>query len=310
MEMSVIIPLYNRRKTISMVLDSIFESTFKDFEVIVIDDASTDDSLDIARCYPIQYGRFDKNQGVSVARNTGAKQASGDILVFIDSDVLIGRDTLQKIHDDFMVDFIHCVFGMPKFDNESRTIFGNHFNWRVCFNFTLLTNHPDIAWGSLLAVRKSAFNEVGGFNESKGSIGIEDNEFGYAIHKNGIIYHDKSLLVTHLKDMSFLELLKNDFNRTLVRVSLLFRKKKLKSILLKKRFITTPADQLLSPFCAFLTLANPLFFFAFLATQYRYLLFLVNRRRGKEALKLIPILFVDMLVVFFALVAGVTRCLL
>lgn len=300
MEISVIIPAFNREKTIGAVLDSIFESTLQPYEVFVIDDKSDDWTAEIAKKYPVEVISLPKNHGPAVARNIGAQRATGDLLVFIDSDVLIKPDSLQRIHDS-----IHCVFGNPEFDNGSKSIFGRHFNWRTCFNFSRLPPYNDIVWGSIFGIKSSAFDEVGGFSRDKNFIGVEDNELGYRLRKRRVIFHDKDLLVTHLKEMTFWELLKNDFKRAFARVNLMFKHRKITDIITSGRFISTPIDQLLSPFCAVLALLNPWFFLAFLASQSRYLWFISRRGQWFDAILLIPILFIDMLVVFLGICCGV-----
>jgi glycosyltransferase involved in cell wall biosynthesis len=86
---SVILPTYNRSKTIRYCLDSILEQTVSPLEVIVVDDCSTDDTVDIVRSYQdprIRCIVLDKNSGAQVARNRGIKEAKGEWIAFQDSD--------------------------------------------------------------------------------------------------------------------------------------------------------------------------------------------------------------------------------
>lgn len=87
---SVIIPTYNRAHTIARTIKSVLSQTYQNFEILVADDASTDDTEDLirefARSSPIHYVRHEKNQGAPTARNTGAKKARGEYLAFLDSD--------------------------------------------------------------------------------------------------------------------------------------------------------------------------------------------------------------------------------
>ncbi len=114
---SVIIPMYNVEKYIGECLDSLFLQTFQDFEIILVNDCATDNSLEIAESYVEKFdGRLkiytnEKNSGVSATRNTGLLKASGEYVFFMDSDDLLllnGLEdmyTLAKEHD---VDFINC----------------------------------------------------------------------------------------------------------------------------------------------------------------------------------------------------------
>lgn len=88
---SVIIPTYNRAHLIGRAIQSVLNQTYKDFEVIIVDDGSTDNTEDIIKEFQkkdkrIKYIRHDKNKGGSAARNTGIKVARGEYIAFQDSD--------------------------------------------------------------------------------------------------------------------------------------------------------------------------------------------------------------------------------
>lgn len=89
-KVSIVVPVYNREKTISFCLDSILSSEFKAFEVIVVDDGSTDSTSEICKEYANKDQRikyyYQKNSGVSVARNTGLSECLGEWVTFVDSD--------------------------------------------------------------------------------------------------------------------------------------------------------------------------------------------------------------------------------
>ena len=88
MRFSVVIPLYNKENCIRKTLESVKKQRFKDYEVIVVDDGSTDRSLEEAekmKCENISIIR-QQNQGVSVARNTGILHAQGEYIAFLDAD--------------------------------------------------------------------------------------------------------------------------------------------------------------------------------------------------------------------------------
>ena len=87
--LSVIIPAFNAALTIYSCLAAIYHSDTRDFEVIVIDDHSTDHTLEIVRLFPCQTVSLEQNFGSSKAKNIGRKTAQGSILVFIDSDIQI-----------------------------------------------------------------------------------------------------------------------------------------------------------------------------------------------------------------------------
>ena len=100
MKISIVIPVYNSEKYIARCLDSILCQTYKDFEVICVNDGSKDNSLDILN----EYKKKDKrvvviskdNEGIAKTRNLGIKKASGKYLMFIDNDDYIEKDYLER----------------------------------------------------------------------------------------------------------------------------------------------------------------------------------------------------------------------
>lgn len=104
---SVIIPVYNAEAFIEQCLASLVKQSFLDFEVLVVNDGSTDHSGDICDRYARDDSRFivihQKNAGVSTARNIGISRVKGDYIVFIDSDDWIAPDYLMGLYEDLLV---------------------------------------------------------------------------------------------------------------------------------------------------------------------------------------------------------------
>ena len=101
MKFSVIIPVYNAANTIERCISSIVNNTFKDVEIIVIDDCSKDDSLNICRKIAAQNNNLhilhnECNRGVSYTRNRGLENAQGEYILFVDSDDWIEPTYLQS----------------------------------------------------------------------------------------------------------------------------------------------------------------------------------------------------------------------
>lgn len=101
-KISVIIPVYNTEKFLPACLDSVLNQTFKDIEIICVNDGSPDKSADILAKYAEQDKRIlivtQENQGLSSARNVGVKMASGDYICFVDSDDRIPTFALQSLY--------------------------------------------------------------------------------------------------------------------------------------------------------------------------------------------------------------------
>lgn len=103
MKISVIVPIYNSEKYLRNTIDSILNQTLDDFELILINDGSTDSSLSICKEYKKQDSRIvlinQKNCGVSITRNNGLKIAKGEYISFIDSDDWIRPNFLEKLYN-------------------------------------------------------------------------------------------------------------------------------------------------------------------------------------------------------------------
>lgn len=102
---SIILPVYNVEKYLEPCLDSIYNQSFQDFEIIAINDGSTDGSLDILNTYRDKYGKMiiitQENKGLSATRNVGVFYAKGEFICYVDSDDLISPVMLEKIYYHF-----------------------------------------------------------------------------------------------------------------------------------------------------------------------------------------------------------------
>lgn len=171
---SVIIPLYNKEKTILRCLNSVLGQTYKEFEVIVVDDGSVDNGVSIIE-NSISDKRVkiikQKNGGVSKARNTGAKAANGNWLVFLDADDYWLPDFLLRMHDAANnhkgFSLIQCAsFIYDEINDIVHTdlMIDKYYHKVVLFNFfRSLETAPHIG-ASLIS--RTDFNESGGFNEN------------------------------------------------------------------------------------------------------------------------------------------------
>lgn len=171
---SVIIPLYNKENYIRTTLECLQKQTYKDFEVVVVDDGSTDRSVAIVESMCITNARIIRqaNKGVSAARNKGVSEAKGEFVAFLDADDRWEEDYLSILHgltekykdcDVFAsaYDFYYSdgsvrplILNRMPFDGEDGMLV-NYFEVASC-------SHPPL-WTSAVMVRKSAFEGVGGF---------------------------------------------------------------------------------------------------------------------------------------------------
>ncbi len=249
---SVIVPAYNSERTIEVALNSIFKSEYKAFEVIVVDDASSDRTARIASEFDCKLISLDETKGAATARNTGAAQANAEILVFIDSDVIVEGDFLARFKETFDKTNADSVVGMY----SREIIFSNPLS--VYKNLFLHFNQDNDSmrfWSGCAAIKKDVFFKLEGFNEKKkGSLASEDTELGYALSASGYkIEIDRKICVRHNHKYTFKKLLKNDFLKTAEWLKILFQSRKRKSC--KKGYYLNLRN-LLSLLCVFFGLVS------------------------------------------------------
>lgn len=98
---SIIVPVYNSEKYIDRCLDSILNQTYKDLEIVLVNDGSNDQSLKILENYALRDTRIkvvnQENKGVAAARNTGLDNATGDYILYVDSDDWIENNMVERM---------------------------------------------------------------------------------------------------------------------------------------------------------------------------------------------------------------------
>jgi glycosyltransferase involved in cell wall biosynthesis len=129
MKISVVIPAYNGEKWIAQCIENVLSQSYKDKEIIVIDDGSTDRTAEIAASYPSVKVISQTNGGLSVARNTGIAAATGDYIHFFDVDDLIGSDYYERMVDAMGTQSPDMVFG--GFINEALLDFSLSYPSRL-----------------------------------------------------------------------------------------------------------------------------------------------------------------------------------
>jgi len=168
---SIIIPTYNREKLILQALDSIFKQTFQDFEILVIDDASTDRTEQIIKDLnhsQIEYYKLKENSGQCIARNYGIKRAKGEFIAFLDSDDIWMPEKLDKQIKCFekgpdRLGGIYC-YSYQKYMISDETVLkdSGYFRGDIHDQFMRGFCPPT---PSLFLVKKSALDSVNGFDE-------------------------------------------------------------------------------------------------------------------------------------------------
>lgn len=185
---SVVIPLYNKAHTITNTLETVLKQTFQDYEIVIVNDGSTDASVASINSYTTdeRIKIIDqKNQGVSGARNTGVENATYDYIAFLDGDDEWFPNYLQKMKeaiDTFPKSAFFCSAGMSKSAKgygKPRQI--NKYQASIV-RFEFFENPHVFLHISAVVVTKELFNKVGGF-----PLGMKRNEDFAFLYKAGLM---------------------------------------------------------------------------------------------------------------------------
>jgi glycosyltransferase involved in cell wall biosynthesis len=191
MYFSIIIPLYNRPQEIKELLETLTLQTYKQFEVLVIEDGSTDDAGEIAAAFSdkldIKY--FIKpNSGQGFSRNFGFEQAKGDYFVVFDSDCLIPEDYLQIVNDSLIENYLDA-YGGPDDAHPSFTPIQKAISYAMTSPFTTGgTRGSKKGIGQFhprsfnMGISREVWEKAGGFIITR--LG-EDIEYSIRIHSMG-----------------------------------------------------------------------------------------------------------------------------
>ena len=191
---SVIVPVYNEEKSIEKCIQSLLNQTFNNFEIICINDGSTDNSLNLLQKYKKRIKIWSiTHKGMSTARNIGSKLAKGQILVFLDGDMTFDKNYISEI--------IKPILNLNKLGTYSSSEYVANYNniWARCWNINMginnnrrITNKINSEGTTFRAIKKENFKKIGGF---KTNLGYFDDlslseKFGFSFPvSNAICYH-------------------------------------------------------------------------------------------------------------------------
>lgn len=181
MKLAIIIPAFNEESYLPSTLDSIHTAVARlctrvdvDVDIIVVDNNSSDGTAALAREMGARVLRESK-QGVACARNAGARHAEGDVLVFVDADVMVPYNSLEAIHA--AMSNPNCVGGAVDVDYRPKR---SSMRLYLCA-WRLLAQLAGMAQGATQFCRRCVFEQLGGYDE-KAWIG-EDVDFYWSLKK-------------------------------------------------------------------------------------------------------------------------------
>ncbi|MFC1624892.1 glycosyltransferase family 2 protein [Patescibacteria group bacterium] len=168
MKVSVIIPIFNEEDVILNCLESLEKQTLKDFEVIVVDDGSTDNSLEILGNYKASNYMFSyllqNHLGTGFARNFAVKEGKGEILVFVDADMTFDKDFLKKLIKPIEGKKAKGTFSKKEYVSNWENVWARC--WNINENWEEKRRHPKNYPNKqkvFRAILKKEFDRVGGF---------------------------------------------------------------------------------------------------------------------------------------------------
>ena len=196
MRISVIVPTFNEGKTVSRCLESVKKQTFKDYELVLVDGHSKDDTVEVAKKY-VDRVIFDEGKGTPAARNFAVKKVSSEILVFVDGDTMVPENYLEVVDKAFKKDVVGV--GGPLLP-EGGT-FTDKLIFFICADllrriFSLLGSHHFS--GASCAYQRKAYLEAGGFRTDLDM--LDDVELSIRMGKYGKEkFEPKMLAVTSIR---------------------------------------------------------------------------------------------------------------
>lgn len=211
---SVIIPVYNGESFLEQCLDGIFASEYPSFEVVVVDDGSTDNSARIAHEKGARVLTTPRpRSGPAAARNLAAKAVRSDVLLFIDADVVVKADTISRVAELFQQHpEIDALFGSYDDEPEQKNFLSQYRNLLHHFVHQNSNREASTFWTGLGAIRRDIFVKIGGFDCKQFSVpSIEDIELGTRLRASGYrIILDKEIQAKHLKKWRVGSMIKTD----------------------------------------------------------------------------------------------------
>ena len=234
---TVIVPVYNGSATLERCLEALTASTPDNAKIVVVIDACTDGSLKIASRFPVRIIRNDRRSGASNARNRGCAGATSKYLLFIDADVVVGPETIQKlislleVHPELL-----GANGIFSLDISTPGLMSDFVNASLHFQHISHGNRVASAFTSVCMLRRDALEEMGWWDERLYLPYADDIHSRWFFSENSLAL-EPSAIVEHLKKVHLTGLCKHRMN-----VGFFF----IRSLLLNRdRFILRPRKAVL-----------------------------------------------------------------
>lgn len=213
MRLSVVIPVHNGENDLQKCLEALMNSTRAPDELIIVDDASSDGSAQLAaRFGTVVVCENPHPIGPARARNLGAERSRGDILLFLDADVMVHTETLALVERHFTEHpEVAALFGSYDDHPFHRNCVSLYKNLQHHFVHHQSQTEASTFWTGVGAIRRDVFLGLGGFSSSYSRPSIEDIELGVRLKASAYRIHlCPEVQVTHLKPWNMYSLLRTD----------------------------------------------------------------------------------------------------
>lgn len=225
---SVIVPVYNRPNEVDELLSSLTEQTFKDFNILIVEDGSSEDCQEVIQKYSDQLNIeyfYKENTGPGDSRNFGMQKATGEYLVFFDSDCIIPKDYFKHAEAELSKRPLDC-FGGPDSADSSFTTVQKAINYAMTSIVTTggirgkqnkLDTYQPRSFN--MGIKKTVFEDIGGFSDIHPG---EDPDFSYRIMNKGYtVGLIEDAFVYHKRRTDFQKFVKQVYKFGVVRVILI-----------------------------------------------------------------------------------------
>lgn len=197
MKFSILVPAYNEEQSISSCLNSLVSVAYDDKEIIVVDDASTDRTVQAIEKFldkDVILVRREKNGGRAAALNTGLKRAMGDVIITTDADTVVPSDWLQRFTSCFEHQGVVAVGGAYQACNKDKPLVNATSILDQILNGVFKKSLvPNKLSGVNSAIIRKTLLDLGGFNEN--SWWSEDSELGWKLKRTGEVVYDPDNVV-------------------------------------------------------------------------------------------------------------------
>ncbi|MFH0929167.1 MAG: glycosyltransferase [Candidatus Aenigmatarchaeota archaeon] len=220
MKISVVVSTYNSENLLPRLLKSLVAQDYRNKEIIVVDDGSTDRTVEAAKKFKNVKVFSRKHMGPAAQRTFGAKAAKGDIVFFTDSDCVAPKGLLKGIAMNFQKHDIAGCGGTYKTLNKKSSV-ARFVGYEIGWRHSKQVGYTDFLGTYCCAYKRDIFLKFGGFNPTFKTASGEDPELSFKIFSGGHkLLFDKTLFVWHSHPNSLKKYLKQQFYRAYWRVSL------------------------------------------------------------------------------------------